>query len=177
MLVSKTNYGVIMKKLGILVVLATTICGISIASANTSKKLYVLNGKAPTGTKILSVDAKSPLPFNKSYVALSNQQKDIVRAKYENLGANDTPPFPARGLKSIYKPVIDANRSLGKVGMLKLVATIDENGYVGSIEVKETPSKALSKRAIRSLRNTKFDAATCDGAPCEMTFPMEIKFQ
>jgi len=166
-----------MKKLATLLVTATAICGISNASASIEKESYVLNGTPPTGTLIPSIDARSPLPFNKRYVALSDKQKDIVRAKYENLGVNDTPPFPARGLKSIYEPVISANKSLGKVGKLELIATVDEEGYVGKIIVKETPSKALSNRAIRSLRSVKFDAASCDGDPCEMTFPMEINFQ
>lgn len=169
-----------MKNLGISLIIATAALGVSNANANINKspsELHTLKGKAPTGTHILSVEAVSPLPFNKRYAALTNAQKEIVRSKYENLGVNDTPPFPSRGLKSIYAPVIGVNKSLGKVGELRLIATINENGRVSNIVVQETPSKALSKRAIRSLRNASFDAASCDGAPCEMTFPMAIKFQ
>ena len=179
-MVSETNDGVIMKKLGILLVATSAICGISSAHAaieKNSSELYKLRGDAPTGTLIPTIDATSPLPFNKNYVALSEKQQDIVKAKYENLGENDTPPFPARGLKTIYEPVIGANKSLGKTGKLKLIAIINKDGYVDTISVEETPSVALSKRAIRALRDTKFDAASCDGTPCEMTFPMEIEFQ
>ena len=166
-----------MKKLGILLVVATTVCGLSLANASTSKKSYNLLGDAPSGSNIPTVDATSPIPFNVSYVALTEAQKKIVKSKYDNLGVNDTPPFPSRGLKAIYKPVINANRSLGKSGLLKITAIVNKEGLVESVVVHESPSKALSKRATRALRNTQFDAGTCDGEACEMEFPFEIKFQ
>ena len=166
-----------MKKLGVLIVVIATACGLSVATASTGGKTYRLLGERPSGTRIPTVDATSPIPFNANYVALTAEQKEIVNAKFENLGSNDTPPFPARGLRAIYKPVISANRSLGKSGRLKLTALVNEQGQVESVVIHESPSKALSKRATRALRNAEFDAATCDGEACAMEFPFEIQFQ
>ncbi len=165
-----------MKKLGKILVVATAIFGISAVSANTDKT-YNLLGEAPSGSKIPAVAATSPLPFNVSYSKMSEEQKNFFRSKYDNLGINDTPPFPSKGLRTLYKPVINTHRALGGVGTLKMTATISADGFVQSIEVHETPNKALAKRAKRALRNATFDSATCNGEKCAMTFPFEIKFQ
>jgi len=168
--------GVHMKKLSQILIVATAILGVSSASANVDKT-YKLLGDAPSGSKIPTVTATSRLPFNSSYKDMSDEQKNYFRSKYDNLGINDTPPFPRQGLRSIYKPVIEMQRSTGATGLLKMTATVGADGLVQSIEVHEAPNKHLAKRAKRTLRNTTFDAATCDGKKCVMTFPFQIKFQ
>jgi len=108
---------------------------------------------------------------------MSDEQKNYFRSKYDNLGINETPPFPSQGLRSLYKPVIEMQRSTGATGLLKMTAIVGADGLVQSIEVHEAPNKHLAKRAKRTLRNATFDAATCDGEKCVMTFPFQIKFQ
>jgi len=165
-----------MKKLGKILVVATALFSIGAAHASTNKT-YRLLDKATTGTNIPSVVATSPVPFHLNYQKLSDEQKEIFRSKYDNLDANITPPFPSRGLRTIYKPIIKAHRSIGGTGTLKLTAIVNAQGTVESVVVHESPNEALSRRATSSLSKTQFDAATCDGESCEMTFPFEIKFQ
>ena len=148
----------------------------STASAIPSNSLHSLKGDNRVGTNIPAVQAQSSIPFNKSFDNLSQQEQNLVRAQFDDLGVNDTPPFPSKGLQSIYKPIIKANQRYSAKGTLSLNATVDASGQITSIEVNQSPSKALSRKVERVLSSVKFDAASCDGNRCEMSFPVNIQF-
>src|SRR5882724_4148778 len=48
----------------------------------------------------------SPVPFDKRYEQLTQEQKDALRNDYEALGATDETPFPATGLKHLVTPLM-----------------------------------------------------------------------
>ena len=156
--------------------LSSILAILSTAHASTSK-VYHLKGEAPVGSKIPTIEAVSPISFSKRFASLSNEEKAVFKAKYEEIGVNDTPPFPSMGLRAIYKPVIKANKELNATGSLHLTATINANGFVESVKVIESPSVELTASAERILRSTQFDPASCNGVACEMTFPIEITFK
>lgn len=146
------------------------------ASANTNK-LYQLKGDAPTGTLIRSVEAVSPISFTKRFAKLNEREQKLFKAKYDELGLNDTPPFPRSGLRSIYRPIVNANKKINATGSLHLSATVNANGFVESVSVLNSPDVELTAAAEEILLSTRFDAASCNGAACEMTFPFEITFE
>ena len=166
-----------MKKSGIIISALASLLTVASASAASSQPSYQLRGEPPSGSKIPSVAATAALPFDTGYVALSASQKALVKSAYEALGANDTPPFPQRGLKQVYQPVIEANSSIGATGDLVLIADVNQYGFVETITVAASPAQGLTLKAEEALRNTRFDPATCNVQPCRMTFPVKISFQ
>jgi len=167
-----------MKKLNILLIAASLVCGISTAhaKASPSKKLYTLKGDARVGSLLPSIDAKSSVPFNKRFDALTTEQQNLVKAKFNNLGVNDTPPFPVAGLRAVYKPLVKANKTYGDNSALKVTAKINSFGYVNDVTVHDNNNSQLVDYIERSLRHTKFEPAKCDGTACAMNFPIEINF-
>ena len=116
------------------------------------------------------------MPFNKRFNALTTEQQDQVRAKFDALGENDTPPYPASGLQAVYKPLINANKNYGYNRPLKLTVTVDKQGDVSNVDIHSDVNSRLTAYVERSLRRTKFEPAMCNGIACEMNFPVDITF-
>ncbi|MFT6408591.1 MAG: hypothetical protein ACJAQ6_002011 [Arenicella sp.] len=143
------------------------------AQANEPKgeKVYKLLGTAPKGRNMRPVEATSPIPFNKRYEQLDYRQMAIYRSYFEGLKETDTPPFPKKGIKEIYVPLIKGHKRIGGSGDLLVYAEINEKGGVDNVIVYESPTKKLADLATTVMFNTKFRPATCDGTPCTMDYP------
>ncbi len=146
------------------------------AAANINKT-YTLKGDAPTGTLIRPIVATSSISFNKRFAALNEAEQNLFKAQYKEIGLNDTPPFPKSGLKSIYRPIVKANKTINATGSLHLTATVNANGFVESVSVLNSPDVKLAAAAEEILLSTRFDAANCNGTACKMSFPFEITFE
>ncbi len=164
-----------MKKLNALLIAATLIFSISASHATSSPKLYSLKGDTH-GSKIPSIDAQSTVPFNKRFDALTSQQQNLVKAKFDHLGVNDTPPFPVSGLKAVYKPLVKANKVYGDNSTLNVTATVSTNGTVTDVKVHNSNNVDLVSYIERNLQHAEFQPASCNGVACEMNFPIEISF-
>lgn len=165
-----------MKNLTTFLLTAILLCGLQTAAhATPAPKLYTLKGDTQ-GSRIPSIDAKSTIPFNKRFNSLTIEQQNLVKAKFEELGANDSPPFPTRGLRAVYKTVIQANKNYGDNSPLKVTATVDKKGRVSEVVVHNNTNRELVSYIERNLQYAKFDAARCNGVACEMDFPIEISF-
>lgn len=140
-------------------------------------KVYKLLGKPTLGSKVKPVEATSEIPFDKEYRQLTPGQKEIYRAQWEGLGPDDIPPFPKKGTKSIYEPLIKGHEKISRSGMLRFVAQIDEKGNVTEMAVYESPHKEITDLAMSVMFHAKFKAATCAGKPCKMDFPFEFKLR
>lgn len=143
-------------------------------NASAASKVYSLKSDPIAGSKIRSVVATAAIPFNKSFVELSNDQQATFKAQYPDLSANAQPPFPAKGLRAIYQPIVEKNKSLENTGVLSLAILVDEKGRVDNVSVVETTSPELEQFAVEALAGVKFDPAVCDGATCSMEFPVKI---
>ncbi|MFT4634372.1 MAG: hypothetical protein ACI854_000373 [Arenicella sp.] len=175
-----------MKKLTILVISTAFIFSINAAhaknSASTSElssstnKLFLLKGKAPTGSKIPSIEATSTVPFHKTFGALTAEQQNLVRAKFDSLRSNDTPPFPRSGLRAVYKPLVKANKEFGDDSDINVTAKINSAGFVNGVTVHNSNNAQLVSYIQRHLQNTRFEPAKCDGIACDMDFPIDISF-
>ena len=145
----------------------------SLVTANTNKT-YHLKGDPVAGTKMKTVLASSLIPFNKSFEALSIEQQSLFKTRFDDLSSSDTPPFPKLGLHTLYRPIVEANQTIDAPGALKLMATVNTNGFVETIKVLNSPNTELTKVAKAVLLNTRFDPASCNGIACNMEFPLEI---
>ena len=128
------------------------------------------------GSFIPFYQAKSAVDFKSSYADLSDEQKNTVRNKFDNLGITDTPPYPSNGSGDLYRPLLEIGAQRGYKGKLIMNATIDLDGKVSATEVIESPNKYFSQKAIKIVNNTKFDAGFCGQAKCVMSYPIEIRF-
>lgn len=145
-------------------------------NAAAGNKVYTLKGEPQAGSKVRTVDARSSIPFNKSYVELSNDQQAIFNAQFQDLAINERPPFPVEGLRAIYRPILSKNKSLEDTGVLSLAILVDEKGRVDNVSVVETTSPELEEFAVEALAGVKFEPAVCDGATCSMEFPVKVIF-
>lgn len=99
----------------------------------------------------------------------------ILRSYFENLNPEDTPPYPKKGLKQIYSPLIKGHKRIGGAGDLLVYAEINEKGGVNKVTVDESPTKKLADLATTVMFNTRFEIPTCDGDPCIMDFSFYYK--
>ena len=156
--------------------ITTIILALSVSAAQ-AEKVYKLLGKPSLGSKIKPVEATAPYPFDKEYKRFTPEQKAAYRAQWEGLGEDDIPPFPKRGTKSLYEPIIKGHAKISRGGMLRLVAQIGPKGEVLEVAVYESPHKDITELALSVMFHAKFRPATCAGKPCKMDFPLEFKLR
>lgn len=142
-----------------------------------AKDTYRIMGDPAAGSKFRPVEVESGIPFDKRYSELTDAQKDLFRANYGVLKKTEHPPFPVKGMESIYKPLIKAHTKVSRGGTLFAVAMVDEKGKVANVAVYESPADAMTEMAQAVLLSTEFDPAVCDGNPCQMEFPFEFKLR
>ena len=140
-------------------------------------KLYKLLGDAPKGSNRRPVEAESYIPFKKKYHQLTDEQRHLFRLNFKNIQDDEVPPFPQKGMRKIYTPLVKGHARVGGSGFLALTATIDEKGNVDKVAILLQPTKKLGDLAVAVMFNTKFKPATCDGMPCEMDFPFELELR
>lgn len=152
-----------------------TIIGLSLSTSAFSAQQFALKGETPTGTRLQQIDATAALPFDKRYFELTEQQRTDYRARFSGIQQDQVPPFPRNGLQEVYRPLIDANKN-GVSGQLKLDVVINELGQVEELNVVNAPNAQIAEDSAEALRKTQFEPAYCAGAPCKMTFPVQIKY-
>lgn len=165
-----------MKTLKTAIVSAILLLSISSANASIEAIQYTLKGDAVTGSRIKQVEAISSVPFNKAYDELSAKQQGLVNAKFNNLGLNDIPPFPSKGLKSVYKPVISANKKFAHNQSIRVLVDVTSTGSVDKVVVENSDNLAMNNYLEKSLSRVDFEPASCNGIACDMQFPIEISF-
>lgn len=155
---------------GLLIVILST----SVVEAS---KIYKLKGKAPAGSTFKPTDAKSMIPFYKTYHQLTPVQQNIYRLDFVGLTNKDIPPFPKGGIQSIYRPLIKGHEKIARGGFLSLKALVNEKGEVDEVSVYLSPAEKMTELAIAVLFNTKFTPASCDGKACKMEYPFEFEMR
>ena len=138
----------------------------------------IKQSEAATGTRIpRRIVQGSAIPMNRTYAQLTDDERQLVKSRYEAMLPLDEPPFPAAGLKPIHEAIAEIHRVLHVEGNLSMLAEIDAQGTATSISVFESPDPRLTQAAAAVLRLTKFKPAVCRGEPCKMSFPLRVSFQ
>jgi hypothetical protein len=112
------------------------------------------------------------IPFDKPYAKLTPDQKASIRCRYENLAADDEPPYPLDGYKDIVDAVRVAYDDLREDGHLDAVLKITAQGEMQAISFYKSPSAEMSNEVASALLDVKFKPAVCAGSPCAMEFPL-----
>lgn len=147
------------------------------AHAQETKPTYALKQEnADIGTNIKKDAVKNSLiPLDKKYEELSAEQKDIVKSQYENMPADDEPPFPIDGLGPIYRAIAKAQGKLAVEGPLTIFVEIGSDGIANSVSVYQSPNQQMTMAVATLLMRQKFKPALCQGQACKMQFPFRIK--
>lgn len=140
-------------------------------------KKYDLRGETPpTGSAINAVIASGPVPFRKSWDAMTRDEQRAVRILYGALAETDEPPFPADGSSSIMRAISSAQNSLLVRGQLRMNVQVDALGNATSVTVFASPDPVMTKVASFAAVNQKYKPALCNGVPCAMIYPVHIQF-
>jgi hypothetical protein len=140
----------------------------------TSAPLFTLRDTF-VGSMIPSDIASSALPFDKTWAELTPQQKDIVRADYESMPAEDEPPYPEKGLKRIVWSVAKRAEVTGDTGKVIAAVTVDGEGKARDVTVYKSPSPEITSLVTANLVTETFKPARCRGQPCTMAFVLRVE--
>jgi hypothetical protein len=159
------------------IVSAATLIGslsTALASETTEVKQYtVKQSELNTGTNVLrTIINAGPVPLDKTYAELTNEQKEILKSGYEKMNAVDEPPFPAKGLMPILLVLRKAHEgsALAHKGILALNVKVGVDGKPVGYQVVAAPDASLVNAAATALMQQDYKPAHCNGAPCPMMY-------
>jgi hypothetical protein len=117
-----------------------------------------------------------PLPVASNYEQLTPEQKTIVHSWYEHIEPGDEPPYPAEGLAVLIDAIREGQEKLQVRGELELAGTVGPAGNVTKVEVLKSPNWDMGQFAGTVFLMTRFKPAICKGRPCQMQFPLSLRF-
>ena len=142
------------------------------ATAQPQEEYHVL-GKRQTGSRIRPEIITSLIPLDKTYAELSETDKTYIRANYENMPADDEPPFPLKGLNDIWVPVGKTFQRNDQIGEVVAIASVNAEGKVEKVSMYKTTSTDITRMVSAALFATEFKPGLCSGEPCAMDFILE----
>jgi hypothetical protein len=121
---------------------------------------------------------ESEIPLNRTYGKLTPDQREELHAMYSSLAPGDEPPFPEKGLKSIFTAIRLAQRNYQAVGELIMTVTVGPDGIPKRAEnLGAVSNTKMTEVARDALMSTKYKPAMCHGTPCEMEFRFTQKLK
>ena len=121
--------------------------------------------------------ARGPqIALNLPYEKLPEADRQVLHSWWTHIAPGDEPPFPLEGLRALYEPLGNAHDRLAHPGDLYVVATVGADGTVTEAKVFKAPNDQMALFAGRLLYVTKFKPAVCSGKPCQMDFPLQMRF-
>jgi len=129
--------------------------------------------EATTGTRIRPTAAKGArYPYDKRYDAFTAEERTALKSIWEDMPADDEPPFPADGMKALMLDIHQTAQRLNLRGPLVLHAHVGSDGVVNKVDIYKSPDEKFGKYAAIKLGRTHFKPAKCGGQPCAMEFPL-----
>src|SRR5262252_10397804 len=121
--------------------------GLACSLGAVAKDQYVLREEVPeTGSNIQQAWLFWQVPPDATYDELTSEQKQVVRAEYVKMGANDEPPYPVYGMTGVLRDVAKMRRSTIPVtGIIHLAVAVDSSGAPYGVAVLASPDTQLSK--------------------------------
>ncbi len=146
------------------------------ASAQSDKpERYVIKHEhTETGTYIPSNMAVTDYPLDVPYSGLSPKQMARFKAMYQAMPADDEPPYPIAGPKSVMKAIMKAASAVRTLGEIDAVVVVREDGTPDSVSILKSPHDHLTKFVAQALMLERFKPAKCGGKPCAMEYPFSM---
>ncbi|MDB5973418.1 MAG: hypothetical protein JWR07_178 [Nevskia sp.] len=136
--------------------------------------------------EIFSINRAAPLPLDKTYEQLTEEQRHLYRSWYVSLGENDEPPFPEGGMMNLFERTISMHNlgfgslagRYGVEGRYFVLAHVDEKGVAHSIEISQVgnfePTDLVKNFLGAVYMSQKYKPGRCNGTPCAMDFGVSI---
>lgn len=113
------------------------------------------------------------------YASLSDAAKQRVRDRYEDLAADDEPPYPLEGMGALGKSFSEMIPTLQLEGTLFAAVEINEKGEATGVSFYSLPIShaGATEAEVRQtyalpLVHARYKPALCKGVPCAMAFPV-----
>ncbi|HEY2628198.1 MAG TPA: hypothetical protein VGI57_03690 [Usitatibacter sp.] len=129
-----------------------------------------------TGSNISRVAMTWPVSINSTYAELAPDERDMVRADYLNLGANDEPPYPLYGMKAVLHDMQSIRIGTTDDGKIALVVRIDATGKPRAFAVLKAPDVGVATVFGWVLMRSSFKPAMCGGQACEGDYVFRYDF-
>lgn len=140
---------------------------------------YTVKQSAPSvGTNLKKDIVKTgTIPLDKTYAELTEDQKQRLKDVYDRMPAGDEPPFPEKGLLSIYRAVgtVHENTEYQHPGPLNVEVLVDSTGEPKSVDILTSPDADITTAVVTSLMHKKYKPAICSGQPCAMKMPIHAE--
>ena len=131
--------------------------------------------EARMGTQIRKEAAVGSLPPHANWNALTEPQRNTMRAHYPALEAGDDPPFPTQGQGHLLEMLTRVNDNAGvENGFLAVNVLIGKDGKAKNVTTYGEPSKELVRAVSHLVVDQEYKPAFCQGTPCEMVYPIRI---
>jgi hypothetical protein len=149
--------------------------GVAAQGAGTPKSFAIKQDDLSVGSNIRRGQVWGPLPYDKTYEELSEEERRLFKSRYVQMRDGDEPPFPVEGLGPLYTGISKVMRSADAgLGVLEMDVLVDAAGVPAKVEVLKSPDPKLAGLAARVAMLTRFKPALCNGEPCAMGFPVRI---
>lgn len=140
------------------------------------QKFSIKNTENTTGSLIPQETATSPVSGGR-WADLSDDERRIVKSRYRALEEGDEPPYPIQGLR----PLVAGLAKVGYVdasfeGLVRMNVLVDANGKPKSVTAVNKMPPEVMQYMGRLLMITSYKPAVCHGQPCEMLFPVVMRF-
>jgi hypothetical protein len=146
-------------------------------SSGGAKERYQLRSDDPQiGSLLRHVDVTGPLPSNLGWDALTPAQREQFMSQYPGLEPGDEPPYPEHGPASIYKVVHAAASKYDGEGLLRMNVLVGADGIAKQVIRIGVFDDDVVRYAAQAAMAQHYKPASCHGAPCEMLYPLRIRF-
>ena len=124
---------------------------------------------------------RGPHPFDQAWDSLSEAQKASLRDEYNDLGAEDEPPFPLRGLSVLYEHVFRVydkkvdKRVAEYATPVEVLISVGPDGKVDAVQFLRGPQESSVRDLVGALiAEVPFKPGTRQGRPVRMDYLVEI---
>jgi hypothetical protein len=133
--------------------------------------------EAALGTLMPRTIMKSTIPANLGWDALTPAQKDYVRSEYPALEPGDEPPYPLNGSVEFSRLVHAAANKYEARGELRLHVLVGADGKAKEVRKVGSFDDQMVRYVGGAAMAQRYKPAVCHGQPCEMLYPIDIRFE
>jgi hypothetical protein len=155
-------------------------CASAVTRAQTDPAQLGIKEDSPQTGSMIRKDVawSNKLPLNRTYAELTTEQRNSLNAFYESVAPGDEPPYPLEGLKPIVAAILKGQERYLARGELQLLVTVGPDGKGKNVTAYgKVDNPDMAKFASSVLLLTKFKPAICNGTPCTMQFPFQLKLK
>jgi hypothetical protein len=140
--------------------------GVTLATAND-----VVREEAPeTGTRLRQEisGGKRIYPLNKPYENFTAEEKAKFKSMYSDMGDDDEPTFPMRGLGPLIQRLSVAAGRAGYKGIFSINIVVRADGKPAAVELLKVTDPQAARSLAAVFFGVDYKPGRCAGQPCEM---------